>query len=173
MSNKNTLRITGRIIDRTTHNGIAGLRVEAWDKDLVLDDLVGSAVTEAEGRFEIEFSESYFSEKVFDRSPDLFFKVFAGDTLIKSTSDSVLWNVREGNIPVEIAIVAPGPSSEPGGNSENVDYVVSGAVASPKRAGGGDRGALEKGGLTGAERSLTVNGAVRVQRAHVERYVAR
>ena len=137
MAKKVTFKILGRIIDETTHNGIAGLRVEAWDKDLVIDDLVGSALTDAEGRFEIEFSESYFSEIFFDRSPDLFFKVFAGDTLIKSTGDSVLWNLTAGNIPVEIAIAAPPPSPDPGGNSEDVDYIVSGTVASPDRAGVG------------------------------------
>ena len=40
-----TFRITSRIIDRQTRLGLAKLRVEAWDKDLIYSDLVGSAVT--------------------------------------------------------------------------------------------------------------------------------
>jgi hypothetical protein len=86
-------RIAGRVIDRKTRNGIAGLRVESWDKDLILTDLVGSAVTDAEGAFQIEFDDSHFKELFVDRKPDLFFKVFANGRLLRSTEDSVLWNV--------------------------------------------------------------------------------
>ncbi len=46
-----TFRITGRVIDSTSQQGIAGLRVEAWDKDMVFNDLVGSAVTDEQGAF--------------------------------------------------------------------------------------------------------------------------
>lgn len=35
-------RITGRVIDLKTREGLAGLRVEAWDKDLIFNDLVGA-----------------------------------------------------------------------------------------------------------------------------------
>lgn len=55
MKNKE-FHITGRIIDRTGQ-GVEGLRLEAWDKDLFFDDLVGSAETDAEGFFEIRFKE--------------------------------------------------------------------------------------------------------------------
>jgi hypothetical protein len=88
-------RIIGRVIDRVSRNGIAGVRVEAWDKDLVFNDLVGSTVTDAQGAFQIEFNESYFKELFFDRQPDLFFKVFQDGRLIRSTEDSVLWNVTD------------------------------------------------------------------------------
>lgn len=32
--------IRGRIVDSKTKKGITALRVEAWDKDLIFDDLV-------------------------------------------------------------------------------------------------------------------------------------
>ena len=104
-----TFRITGRVIDRTTQQGIAGLRVEAWDKDKICDDLVGSAVTDEQGAFQIEFTSSHFAELFLDRQPDLFFKVFREDELIKSTEDSVLWNVAAEN--TEVVIEADVPSA--------------------------------------------------------------
>ncbi len=131
-SKENSYRITGRVVDRATRNGIAGLRVEAWDKDHVFDDLVGSDETDADGRFRIEFSESYFSELFFDRKPDLYFKVFSGDELLASTKESVLWN--EGAAPVEIAVAWAGGG---GVEAARVMYTVEGAVVSRERGGVG------------------------------------
>lgn len=97
-------QISGGVINRQTHCGIPGLRIEAWDKDLICDDLVGSALTDEQGHFQIEFDESYFQELFFDRQPDLFFKVFDKKRLIKSTEDSVLWNLRKGETQVVIEV---------------------------------------------------------------------
>lgn len=129
-SNEPTYQIDGRIVDSKFKRGVAGLRVEAWDKDLLFDDLVGSAVTGADGHFVIAFSGPYYRELFFDREPDLFFKVFSGSQLIKSTEDSVLWNVKAGSIPIEIVVPWTGKRT-----SRDELYTVSGAVVSPDRAG--------------------------------------
>jgi hypothetical protein len=97
-------RISGRIINQQTCQGVIGLRVEAWDKDLIFNDLVGSAMTDTVGAFRIEFSAPHFQECFLDRRPDLFFKIFRGDALIHSTEDAVLWNVDKGEAPVVIAV---------------------------------------------------------------------
>jgi len=81
-----TFCITGRVIDSTTQEGIAGLQVDAWDKDLICNDRVGSAVTDEQGAFRIDFTESHLKELFLDRQPDLFFKVFREDKLINPTS---------------------------------------------------------------------------------------
>jgi hypothetical protein len=99
---KKMFRINGKVVDRKTKQGVAGLKVKAWDKNLVVNDLVGSTTTDEKGAFRIEFAESYFKELFFDRKPDLFFKVFHDKTLIKSTEDSVLFNVEAGDSDVVI-----------------------------------------------------------------------
>lgn len=99
--------IFGRVLDRKTQTGLEGLRVEAWDKDMILDDLVGAAVTGERGGFQIRFEESDFKDIFMDRQPDLYFKVFRGDDLIESTEDSVLWNVEREDIEVVLEVDEP------------------------------------------------------------------
>ena len=119
MANKahKSFHITGSVIDSKSQNKIARLRVEAWDKDLIVDDLVGSAFTDAQGAFLIEFDRSYFKELFLDRQPDLFFKVFHDGELIKSTEDEVLWNVERGETAVVIEVNMPTPIA-PGSNGD-------------------------------------------------------
>src|SRR2546426_9307740 len=104
-------RILGRVISRSSQQGVPNARVEAWDRDLLVDDLVASAVTDANGVFRMEFDSSYFRELFADRQPDLFFKVFYEDNLVASTEDSVLWNV--GTSELEVVIEADVVISEP------------------------------------------------------------
>lgn len=128
-------QIDGRVIDAQAGRGIADLRVEAWDKDLIFDDLVGSAVTDAAGHFRIEFDESYYRELFFDRAIDLFFKIFsADDELIVSTQDSVMWNAEAGEQLIEI--VVPAGAANGRGRARDL-YTVAGTVNSPDRAGVG------------------------------------
>ena len=86
------LRIAGRIVDSKTKSSEAGLRVEAWDKDLRVKEVIGSAVTDAKGSFQIEFEEAPFRKLFLNRKPLLSFKVFRGDQLAPSTEASTFWD---------------------------------------------------------------------------------
>jgi hypothetical protein len=127
-----TFHISGRTIHHQTRQGIPNLRVEAWDKDLIFNDLVGSAITDEQGRFQITFTEAYFRECFLDRRPDLFFKVFnQQNQLLASTEDDVLWNVTAGDTEVTIAV---NMQPQPDGNPQE-RFSVKGQVRSRKRPG--------------------------------------
>ena len=121
-------RITGTVINRTIRSGIAGLRVEAWDKDRLIDDLVGSAVTNGQGKFQIEFTAAYFKELFLDRQPDLYFRVFRGETLIKSTEDAVMWNVAVSDIQIKIEVDLAAAPTPPSPGEQPVSFSVSGQI---------------------------------------------
>jgi plastocyanin len=99
--------IKGKVIDSSTGSGVPGVQVEAWDKDLFLDDLVGKEITDASGGFSMKFDESYFQELFGDNRPDLYFVVYHEGTVLASTESSVLWNVSSGTTLVEIPVTFP------------------------------------------------------------------
>ena len=111
---ENTYTIKGTVLSRSTGSGISDLKVEAWDNYLIHDNLVGSAVTDAEGAFQIEFTE------LLDRRPALYFKVFLGDRQLSNTGDTVSWNVDTGEILVTIEVDLESPP--------NLPFVVKGRV---------------------------------------------
>ena len=123
---KKTYTIKGRIVNKQTKQGISALRVEAWDKDLVIHDFVGEAVSAEQGAFRIEFTSERFRELFFDRKPDLFFKVFHEGKQIHSTEDSVIWNYENSEREIVIEI-------DWKGEEEPKKYRVTGFVRNDER----------------------------------------
>lgn len=125
--------IIGKVLDRKTRRGFSGLRIEAWDKDCVYDDQIGSAVTDTRGAFSITFSEASFRVCFGDRRPDLYFKVFRGAELIQSTEDSILWNVEAATIPVAIEVDIPAvPQPTPDDDVDLIGHRITGQLLDQK-----------------------------------------
>lgn len=102
--------VTGCVIDNKTKQGIAGLRVEAWDKDFLSIDYVAEARTNENGEFSLSFTTAHFKKLFENQWPDLFFKIYYKDDLIKSTEKDVLWDVKStkkniGDIEVDISTI--------------------------------------------------------------------
>ncbi|MEI6900282.1 MAG: hypothetical protein WCL00_10425, partial [Bacteroidota bacterium] len=135
---KQIYKIIGRIIN-LSKQPLANLRVEAWDKDLIFDDFLGEAITDQNGRFNIEFTLERFRELFFDHKPDLYFKIYAEKKCILNTIDSVLWNIDRdldsleimvdlspGELPADQEIVFTGTVKHSNGNTiANLKIVVS------------------------------------------------
>jgi hypothetical protein len=89
---KKLIQITGRVTEPKTNQPLSGLRVEAWDKDLIVKDTIGTATTDQQGAFVIELAKSQLKNLFSGRHALLFFKVFRGGQLVTSTEGSVVWD---------------------------------------------------------------------------------
>src|SRR5260370_994107 len=81
--------IKGKVIDQNTRAGVAGVRVEAWGKDLELDDELTYAATLYDGSFAIPLDEDMYRDLFHDKCPDIYFDVCCGDELLASTEIDV------------------------------------------------------------------------------------
>jgi hypothetical protein len=80
--------VRGTVQDKATQQGVLGLNVVAYDKDLLSkDDYLGIGVTDAAGNFEISFDASAFQFLIFDRKPTLYFVIDDGGTVLLSTKE--------------------------------------------------------------------------------------
>jgi hypothetical protein len=97
-------RIIGRVIDRVSRKGVQGVRVEGWDRDTRFHDMLGSAVTDGNGGFTFTFDSNYFGDFAGDHAPDVFFKVYLDDRVIKTTFDTPMMNQPPGDVRATIEI---------------------------------------------------------------------
>ena len=103
-----TFRISGQVVDNRRRRPVAGVHVQAWDLDVRFHSLLGSADTDAEGRFKIAFNESYFGDYGGDQLPDLFFRVFRNEELLLSTESTPIRNFADGAPAVTLEVDATG-----------------------------------------------------------------
>jgi hypothetical protein len=90
-----TFIISGGIREKENGDSVPGLLVRAIDKDLLFSDLLGTATTDAEGRFKIIYEESDFRE-LFDTRPDIYLSIYAPPFQhLMDTRETVRWGASE------------------------------------------------------------------------------
>jgi hypothetical protein len=67
--------VSGVVLEQESGRALSDLVVRAYDKDLVFDDVLGFATTDADGAFRITFSSDEFQDW-FEKRPDLYLRVF-------------------------------------------------------------------------------------------------
>jgi len=67
--------VKGRIVAKQTGAPVVGAVVEVYDKDLLLDDYLGTATTDNDGRFQVDFTWSEYRDGPFEGRPDIFLTV--------------------------------------------------------------------------------------------------
>ena len=71
-------QIQGKILEAESNIGISGLFVKAYDKDLLFDDLLGTAFTKSGGAFVIRYELRDFKD-LFETKPDIYLDVYSPD----------------------------------------------------------------------------------------------
>jgi hypothetical protein len=66
--------LQGRVVD-AQGRPVRGARVEVYDKDLLIDDHLGAATTDDDGRFRVEFGWADYHDGFFDIRPAVFLRV--------------------------------------------------------------------------------------------------
>jgi hypothetical protein len=84
------MRVIGTVVEEESGKPLQGLRVRAYDKDLVFDDKLGDTLTDAAGKFEISYSEVHFRD-LEETEPDVYIRIYdaSGKKLLYTTERAV------------------------------------------------------------------------------------
>lgn len=153
--NKKLLQIIGRVVDRQTNARVAALRVEAWDKGLLIKEPVATAVTDQQGSFTIEFKKSFLRDLFGERDALLFFRVLRDDNLIASTQDSIIWSRDSADQEITIVVKPPDEPVDPGKKPKPIKLIgqVRGKDGSPVHK------AIVRGFITTPEKEILLGEA--------------
>ncbi|MEO5729498.1 MAG: hypothetical protein ABI134_28345, partial [Byssovorax sp.] len=110
-----THSLTGHIFERGTPRGVPNLRIEAWDSESIVSDVIAVATTDADGSFAITLDSEYLRAHFGDRSPSLTFRVFRtlrialdtggfATTYTNLITHDFLWRLAVGNTVVRLEV---------------------------------------------------------------------
>ena len=71
------MRVIGTVVEEESGKPLAGLQVRAFDKDILFDDKLGVALTDAAGAFRINYSQLDFSSFLgTETTPELYIRIY-------------------------------------------------------------------------------------------------
>ena len=71
------MRVIGTVVEEESGKPLAGLQVRVFDKDILFDDKLGVALTDAAGAFRINYSQLDFSSFLgTETMPELYIRIF-------------------------------------------------------------------------------------------------
>lgn len=108
-------RVFGRVT-RQDGSAVSGSKVVAVDRDLRSEEALGTAVTDAQGRYEILYSQAQFAKAEKDRA-DLVAKVFAADGSLLFASP-IFFNAA---MVKEVNLIIPPEIQRPLSRFENIE----------------------------------------------------
>ena len=89
------MRVIGTVVEEESGKPLEGLRVRAYDKDLIFDDKLGDTLTDAQGKFDISYSEAHFRD-LNETEPDIYIRIYdgTGKKLLYTTEKAVRRNAQ-------------------------------------------------------------------------------
>jgi hypothetical protein len=95
MTDSDRFTVSGRVCEEESGQGVPGVMVKAYDKDLLFDDRLGSTLTDEDGRFSLTYSRRDFRD-LFESRPDIYLVVYASpDRRLGDTREEVRWAASE------------------------------------------------------------------------------
>lgn len=88
------MRVLGLIKEKETGKPLSGLVVHVYDKDLLRNDLLGKAITGADGKFHIEYDSKDFKEPL-EKNPDIFLNIFRKDPIKERKRAKPIYTTRK------------------------------------------------------------------------------
>jgi len=90
---KNTIQ--GKLLEPESGNGIANHRIEVWSENAASTKPIGTAFSNVDGDFQVEIDPKNLGKPANGATPNVYFKIFAGRRLYKTTQDSLTWNIDQ------------------------------------------------------------------------------
>lgn len=94
--NINYYRITGKIADTLTGEGLKHVRIKFWDKYLVFEDCIGECHSDGKGKYEILILQDSIDPVLQERNPQIFVELYLGRSLLYSNRFGKLLHLQEG-----------------------------------------------------------------------------
>lgn len=128
--------VRGRVVVAGTCEPLRGARVEAWDIAVCCSDLLGAALTDGDGHFELPLDRVRIAGANGGAAvEELYFRVWEDERLVATTESGARWRRRRRGERIHICVDrdAPPPDVRPG------SAVIQGRISVASGATAGDR----------------------------------